>query len=148
MLTLDVSLLALPAKQRARFDREDRSMGCYGYEASRWQACANFYRDLSKRRSWSQQAAMVEFVERIAPDAVAREICAVTSHQRLLLQKFSAHFLEPPFVVVCCFGYRHDDARFALRWVHRPEDPVKEEIVDCIDDALWQRMVAWLERRN
>lgn len=101
---------------------------------SAWQHYADFYRWLSKKRGWSNQATMLEFVERIAPRAIAQNIYPSCSHQILNLY-YECRGCGPT-VSVCCWGA---DGRFAIFWTGKWTNP---ETVEYIDDALWQRIVA------
>lgn len=104
---------------------------------SAWQYYADFYRCLSEERGWSNQAAMLEFVERIAPVAIAQKIYPSSSHQILILAY--EYRRRAPTVSIWCWGA---DARFAVSWSGNWVNP---DTVEYIDDALWQRIVAWLQ---
>lgn len=102
-----------------------------------WQFCADFYRRLSKKRGWSNQAAMLKFVERIAPVAIAEKIYPSSSHEVLILA--CEYRRRSPVVCLWCWGA---DGRFAVSWSGQWGNA---ETVERIDDALWQRIVAWLQ---
>jgi hypothetical protein len=104
---------------------------------SAWQYYTDFYRRLSETPGWSNQAAMLEFVERIAPVAITEKIYPSSSHHILYLSyEYRGH---APTVRIWCGGA---DSRFAVSWSGKWNNA---EIVERIDDALLQRIVAWLK---
>ena len=104
---------------------------------SAWQHYADFYRSLSEKPGWSNQAAMLELVERIAPVAIAEKIYPSSSHQVLILT-YEYRRRAPTVCLWCCEA----DARFAVSWSGHWGNA---ETVEHIDDALWERIVDWLE---
>lgn len=105
--------------------------------ADAWQFCADFYRRLSKTRGWANQAVMLEFVERIAPLAIEEKIYPSSSQEILILAY--QYCRGSPCVCLWCWGA---EGRFSISWSAQWGNA---ESVKRIDDALWQRIVAWLQ---
>lgn len=132
---------------------------------NRWQYYADFYRDLIEASGWRQEA-MLAFVERITPLAIAGNIWPGTSHQILHLMKRYDWRWRPPVVSLqygcscryrerntdrcrykfrCRSGCRRLDYYFLINWRDGSGNMLSTETVEDIDSALWQRIVAWLE---
>src|SRR5687767_1682798 len=106
-----------------------------------WQYYVNFYRRLSQSSGWPNQVAMLEFVERVAPAAIAENIVPGTSLYILHLSyEYRGH---SPTVSIWGGGYyQQTKAPFSVSWSGRLNEA---EPFECIDDALWQRIVARLK---
>ena len=99
---------------------------------SQWRAYEDLYR--------GRNEAMIAFVARIAPIAVAEKIHPNNRHFWLGLRKL---YRSTAVYLLCS----HDGEWFGIMW-YKDANLVKSETVKGIDSACWQRIVSWLDSQN
>jgi hypothetical protein len=107
-----------------------------------WKEIPAFYRDLIERHHWKQQP-ILELVERLAGQAVTKDLFPSTSHEALGLSRFEFYEerLAAPMVYI-----RYDGGReiFEITYQLGQGHTSSTEDASVIDTVHWRRIVAWL----